>query len=77
MTADLAEPLDLAQTLMRAPSVTPADLGALDALQRARVSLGCAWIRLPCGEVEHRDARLGTAGPNLCYAGHTDVVPPV
>lgn len=76
MTADLAEPLDLAQVLMRAPSVTPADLGALDALQAALEALGFACTRLPFGEVDNLYARLGTQGPNLCYAGHTDVVPP-
>jgi succinyl-diaminopimelate desuccinylase len=28
------------------------------------------------GEVENLYARRGTTGPNLCFAGHTDVVPP-
>ena len=76
----LAHPLDLAQRLIRCPSVTPADEGALDVLQDALETLGFTCTRLPFSEdgaedVDNLYARLGTEQPNLCYAGHTDVVP--
>jgi succinyl-diaminopimelate desuccinylase len=68
--------LALAQALIRRPSVTPADAGALDVLQAALEGLGFACRRLPFGEVDNLYARLGDDGPNFCFAGHTDVVPP-
>jgi len=76
----MIDALALAQDLMRCPSVTPADAGALDLLQRALEGLGFACRRLPfqapgTARVDNLYARLGTAGPNYCYAGHTDVVP--
>ena len=75
----LAEPLGLAQALIRRPSVTPEDAGALDVLAEALEGLGftCHHIRSNTGGPEIRNlyARLGTATPNICFAGHTDVVP--
>ncbi len=78
--AALAKPLDLAQRLIRRPSVTPRDEGALDVLQEALESLGFRCTRVPFSQdgtatVDNLYARLGEAGPNFCYAGHTDVVP--
>ncbi|ATQ44376.1 succinyl-diaminopimelate desuccinylase [Caulobacter mirabilis] len=67
--------LDLARDLIRRPSVTPADAGAMDVLQRALEDLGFACRRMRFGEIENLYARRGTARPNLCFAGHTDVVP--
>ena len=72
--------LALAQELIRCESVTPRDEGALDILERALASLGFACHRLRFtsegeAEVDNLYARLGSAAPNLCYAGHTDVVP--
>lgn len=72
MTLDV---LDLARDLIRRPSVTPADAGAMDALQRALDGLGFVCRRMRFGEVENLYARRGNKGPNLCFAGHTDVVP--
>jgi succinyl-diaminopimelate desuccinylase len=72
MTIDV---LDLARDLIRRPSVTPADAGAMDTLQRALEGLGFACRRMRFGEIENLYARRGTAAPNLCFAGHTDVVP--
>ncbi|WP_429912897.1 succinyl-diaminopimelate desuccinylase [Glycocaulis sp.] len=69
------DPLALAQALIRAPSVTPLDAGALDTLQAALTTLGFACQRMPFGEVDNLYARLGTAEPVFCFAGHTDVVP--
>ncbi|UEM02710.1 succinyl-diaminopimelate desuccinylase [Skermanella rosea] len=75
------DPVALTQALVRCPSVTPADAGALDVLRRALEPLGFVCHRLRFEEegtapVDNLYARLGTAGPNLCFAGHTDVVPP-
>jgi succinyl-diaminopimelate desuccinylase len=67
--------LDLARDLIRRPSVTPADAGAMDTLQRALEGLGFRCRRMRFGEIENLYARRGTKGPNLCFAGHTDVVP--
>jgi len=67
--------LDLARDLIRRPSVTPADLGAMDIVQQALEGLGFACRRMKFGEIENLYARRGTASPNLCFAGHTDVVP--
>lgn len=74
------DPIPLAQALIRCASVTPADDGALDVVQRALEPLGFACTRLVYGPDDYRVdnlfARRGTAAPHLCYAGHTDVVPP-
>ncbi len=75
--------LNLAKELIRFPSVTPRDVGAINFLSKKLKSLG-----FKCKILEFKDnknkskpiknlyARLGTKQPNLCYAGHTDVVPP-
>ncbi len=76
---DLADPLPLARELIRRPSVTPDDAGALDVLAAALETLGfvCHPLRSSTGGPEIRNlyARLGSEGPNVCFAGHTDVVP--
>jgi len=69
------EPVALAQALIRRPSVTPADAGAMDVLEQALSTLGFRCRRMRFGEVENLYARYGEAAPNLCFAGHTDVVP--
>jgi len=69
------DPVALAQALIRRPSVTPADEGAMNVLQRELEALGFACRRMKFGEIENLYARRGTARPNLCFAGHTDVVP--
>ena len=70
----------LARDLIRCPSVTPDDAGALGLLQRALEPLGFVCHRLRFDEpgaeaVDNLYARCGTAAPNFCFAGHTDVVP--
>ena len=74
------DPIDLAQALIRCPSVTPADEGAMDVLQSALEELGFTCHRLPFAtgnapEVQNLYARIGDRAPNFCFAGHTDVVP--
>ena len=73
--------LQLSKDLIRFPSVTPIDAGAINYLAKKLRQLG-----FNCKILEFKDkknptiknlyARLGNKQPNLCYAGHTDVVPP-
>jgi len=70
----------LTQALIRCPSVTPVDCGALAVLEDALKPLGFVCHRLPFSapgtpDVDNLYARFGNSGPNLCFAGHTDVVP--
>lgn len=65
----------LAQALISRPSVTPADAGAMDTVQRALEALGFTCTRLSFDDIENLYARRGESSPNLCFAGHTDVVP--
>ena len=67
--------VEFARALIRSPSVTPADAGAMDLLQHALESLGFACRRMRFGQIENLYARRGGSEPNLCFAGHTDVVP--
>ncbi len=67
--------VELARELIRRPSVTPADAGAMDIVEARLDGLGFTCRRMRFGEIENLYARRGTAGPNLCFAGHTDVVP--
>jgi len=71
----LADPLPLAQALIRYASVTPADNGVQDALCAMLSGLGFTIHRLRYGEIENVFARLGDRAPHICFAGHTDVVP--
>ena len=77
VSIDLAplDPVELTRDLIRRNSVTPADGGAMDIVQRALEGLGFTCRRMRFGEIENLYGRRGTQGPNLCFAGHTDVVP--
>ena len=72
----MSDPVSLAQALIRCNSVTPADGGAQDVLAAALEPLGFAVWRLPFGSTPNLFARRGSGSPHLCFAGHTDVVPP-
>lgn len=67
--------LALAQALIRRPSVTPRDAGALDVLEAVLKDIGFTTHRLPFGDIDNLYARLGDESPHFCFAGHTDVVP--
>ncbi|MDX5330041.1 MAG: succinyl-diaminopimelate desuccinylase [Caulobacteraceae bacterium] len=69
------DPVRLTQDLIRRPSVTPADAGAMDVLEAQLAQLGFTCRRMRFGDIENLYARYGAARPNLCFAGHTDVVP--
>ena len=71
----MIDAVELTRDLIRRPSVTPADAGAMDVVEEALAGLGFACRRMRFGEIENHYARYGTARPNLCFAGHTDVVP--
>jgi succinyl-diaminopimelate desuccinylase len=75
------DPVALAQDLIRCPSITPAEGGALSLLESVLKPAGFTVQRMTLSEagtpdVENLYARLGDGSPNLCFAGHTDVVPP-
>ena len=81
MTDETESPVELARELIRCPSVTPADAGALDVLERALARSGFQCRRLTFSEdgtppIDNLFARIGLGAPHLCFAGHTDVVPP-
>jgi succinyl-diaminopimelate desuccinylase len=80
MSAALVDPAVLAAELIRRPSVTPKDEGALDVVARTLEGLGFTCHRLTFAEpgtepIANLYARRGKGRPNLCFAGHTDVVP--
>ena len=70
---------ELARDLIRCPSVTPHEGGALDLLQARLSDAGFTCHRLPFGEGEEQIDNLfavwGEGKPHFCFAGHTDVVP--
>ncbi len=76
-----ADPVAIARDLIRCPSVTPAEGGALAYLERRLKDAGFTVHRVTFSEpgaadVENLYARIGTGAPHLMFAGHTDVVPP-
>lgn len=78
---DPLDPVALTQALIRCESVTPNDAGALQLVADALTSVGFTCHRMTFSEpgtadVDNLYARLGENGANLCFAGHTDVVPP-
>jgi len=74
--ATLADPVPLAQALLRCASVTPDDGGAQQLLSDALLKLGFNVTPLNFGNVKNLFARIGNGAPHFCFAGHTDVVPP-
>ena len=73
--------LQLAKELIRFPSITPTDAGVMGYLEKKLKSLGFKTKILTFTEkntkpVKNLYAKLGNKSPNLCFAGHLDVVPP-
>jgi len=68
--------LKLAKELIRRPSVTPKDAGAINVLAKNLRSLGFKCQLINFKNIKNLYAKLGESSPNFCYAGHTDVVPP-
>ncbi|UQR64186.1 succinyl-diaminopimelate desuccinylase [Bradyrhizobium sp. C-145] len=77
----MTDALSIARDLIRCPSVTPADAGALGVLEKALSAAGFICHRVTFSEpgtadVDNLYARIGSEGPHITFAGHTDVVPP-
>ena len=73
--------IELAKGLIRYPSITPVDAGVMKYLEKILKSLGFKTKILEFKEknfkpVKNLYARFGNKGPNFCFAGHLDVVPP-
>ena len=68
--------LKLAKDLIRKPSITPKDAGAINLLAKNLKSIGFKCRLINFKNVKNLYAKLGKTSPNFCYAGHTDVVPP-
>src|SRR5258705_1190819 len=76
----MIDALAIAQALLRCPSVTPADAGALGVLEDILKASGFEVHRFPFGEpgtadIDNLYARIGTSAPHITFAGHADVVP--
>ena len=81
MSPPIADPTALARDLLRCPSVTPAEAGALSLIEGVLKAADFEVHRVTFAEpstapVENLYARIGKASPHLAFAGHTDVVPP-
>lgn len=72
----MESPLELARALIGRRSVTPADGGCQALIAQRLESAGFACEHLPYAEVSNLWARHGSGRPLVCFAGHTDVVPP-
>ena len=68
--------VELTEALIKCPSVTPAEAGALTFLEDLLVGEGFVCNRISRGGVENLYARWGTQTPVFAFGGHTDVVPP-
>lgn len=68
--------LALARDLIARPSITTADAGCLDLIAERLAPLGFTLERIDCNGVSNLWARRGNSAPLVCFAGHTDVVPP-
>ncbi len=75
------DPIKLTQALVKCPSITPKDEGALDIIEEHLNHLGFTCTKLPFSDpasydVDNLFATIGSSGKHLAFAGHTDVVPP-
>lgn len=73
--------VEIARSLIRCPSITPDDAGALGVLTALLSEAGFVCDRLTFSgdgtpDIDNLVARIGSGAPHLCFAGHTDVVPP-
>ncbi len=81
LSGGMTDALAITRDLIRCPSVTPADAGALGVLEALLKQAGFTTHRVTFSEAGTADidnlyARIGTEGPHITFAGHTDVVPP-
>ena len=76
----MADALAIARDLIRCPSVTPLDAGALGILENLLKAAGFEVHRITFSEpgtadIDNLYAHIGDSAPHLAFAGHTDVVP--
>ena len=81
LSGGMTDALSIARDLLRCPSVTPADAGALGVLENILKDAGFEVHRVTFGEpgtadIDNLYARIGNGAPHITFAGHTDVVPP-
>jgi len=81
LSGSMTDALSIARDLVRCPSVTPADAGALGVLETLLQANGFEVHRVTFGEpgtadIDNLYARIGNSAPHITFAGHTDVVPP-
>jgi succinyl-diaminopimelate desuccinylase len=81
LSGGMIDAVSIARDLVRCPSVTPADAGALGVLENLLKAAGFETHRVTFGEpgtadIDNLYARIGSEAPHLTFAGHTDVVPP-
>ncbi|MBX9786618.1 MAG: succinyl-diaminopimelate desuccinylase [Alphaproteobacteria bacterium] len=69
------DPIKLSQDLIRCPSITPHNAGALEIVEKHLISLSFTCERLDFEGIANLYAQKGAGRPRLCFAGHTDVVP--
>lgn len=76
---DTQDPVAIAAALIRAPSVTPDAEPAMEIVARLLEQAGYRVERLTFATggtpIVNLYARIGETAPNLCFAGHVDVVP--
>ncbi|MCA6125708.1 succinyl-diaminopimelate desuccinylase [Bradyrhizobium sp. WSM 1704] len=77
----MSDAVSITRDLVRCPSVTPADAGALGVLEALLKQAGFEVHRVTFSEpgtadIDNLYARIGSAAPHITFAGHTDVVPP-
>jgi succinyl-diaminopimelate desuccinylase len=80
VSGGMTDALAIARDLLRCPSVTPADAGALGVLENVLKDAGFEVHRVTFSEpgaadIDNLYARIGNEGPHITFAGHTDVVP--
>src|ERR1700704_5549981 len=80
LSGGMTDALSIARDLLRCPSVTPADAGALAVLESILKDAGFEVHRVTFGEpgtadIDNLYARIGDSAPHITFAGHTDVVP--
>jgi succinyl-diaminopimelate desuccinylase len=81
LSGGMNDALSIARDLLRCPSVTPADAGALGVLENILKGAGFEVHRMTFSEpgaadIDNLYARIGNDAPHITFAGHTDVVPP-
>jgi succinyl-diaminopimelate desuccinylase len=81
LSGGMTDALSIARDLLRCPSVTPADAGALGVLENILKDAGFEVHRVSFSEpgaadIDNLYARIGSGAPHITFAGHTDVVPP-